>query len=96
MSDFVLTERTGAIVTLTLNRPEQRNAISAAEPRPHGCVRHPHRGRQVVHVPLDTLPAMSAAFGALAHHTEDHQRSRGSLPRKAQTPLYRAIRLAAP
>jgi len=31
MSGFVLAERTGAIVTLTLNRPEQRNAISEAE-----------------------------------------------------------------
>ena len=28
MADFVLTERDGAVVTLTLNRPEERNALS--------------------------------------------------------------------
>jgi enoyl-CoA hydratase/carnithine racemase len=28
MTDFVLFERDGAIVTLTLNRPEERNALS--------------------------------------------------------------------
>ena len=27
MTDFVLFERDGAIVTLTLNRPEERNAL---------------------------------------------------------------------
>lgn len=86
MDEFVRYEQSGAVVTLTLDDPDARNALStqaqwdavvAACARvrddPGPALRMAKRLlREGQHVRLQTLLELSAAFQALAHHSPEH------------------------